>query len=537
MKIKKIQIKGFKRFYDLTIDLGECPKRIVALVGPNGCGKSSIFDAMMYEYNSFKTCGAYSKKTQDYKYCSLSGIDNISYENIIMEFDKGNFAHVNDLRDKIGKPDTLISFRGPYRYNSGLDIKQVEAVSSISDNDYGASNTSSIDDKMPDNYKRLNNKFNKYMYDKDKKPSEALKEIIGELNKSITKCLNLEITNIGDIGASKGTLYFKKNDSPREFDFNVLSSGEKEVIDILLDLYLRKDDYDDTIFLIDEPELHINTSIQRKLFNEINNLIGDNCQIWIATHSIGFLRALQEDFKNQSQIINFNENNNWSSESYILKPEEMTRNMWSKLFETALDDLTNLVSPRKIIYCEGKDKPNSNMEEEGLDATVFNTIFNNKYPDVLFVSSGGNTELNQRSDIAILILKKVFKDLEILVLKDRDMASGKNTNESSRQLYLDNNSQNHRVLKRYEIENYLYDKSVLKLFCLDNNLIFSEEDYDSFVKDIVNQNLKDATGTIKNICNLSVPISADKFKKNLSKYITEDMEIYKELEEIIFERK
>ena len=46
MKIRKIQLKGYKRFFDLTIDLGNTPKRIVALVGPNGCGKSSVLDGM-----------------------------------------------------------------------------------------------------------------------------------------------------------------------------------------------------------------------------------------------------------------------------------------------------------------------------------------------------------------------------------------------------------------------------------------------------------------------------------------------------------
>ena len=47
MYIKKIRLVDYKRFHDLTIDLGDNPKRIVALVGPNGCGKSSIFDAMI----------------------------------------------------------------------------------------------------------------------------------------------------------------------------------------------------------------------------------------------------------------------------------------------------------------------------------------------------------------------------------------------------------------------------------------------------------------------------------------------------------
>ena len=45
MRIKKIELTGFKRFHKLTIDLGREPKKVIALVGPNGCGKSSVFDA------------------------------------------------------------------------------------------------------------------------------------------------------------------------------------------------------------------------------------------------------------------------------------------------------------------------------------------------------------------------------------------------------------------------------------------------------------------------------------------------------------
>ena len=39
MKIKKLHLKKYKRFSDLTIDLGESPKRIVALVGPRAVVK------------------------------------------------------------------------------------------------------------------------------------------------------------------------------------------------------------------------------------------------------------------------------------------------------------------------------------------------------------------------------------------------------------------------------------------------------------------------------------------------------------------
>ena len=47
MKISKVNIKDFKRFKDLTLDLGDKPAKIIALVGTNGCGKSSVLDAFI----------------------------------------------------------------------------------------------------------------------------------------------------------------------------------------------------------------------------------------------------------------------------------------------------------------------------------------------------------------------------------------------------------------------------------------------------------------------------------------------------------
>lgn len=117
------------------------------------------------------------------------------------------------------------------------------------------------------------------------------------------------------------------------------------------------------------------------------------------------------------------------------------------------------------------------------------------------------------------------------------MSSGVLNNETDRQQYLSLNSDNHRVIKRWELENYLYDKSVLKKYCKANGLEFAENEYDSFVTDIVNQHVKDATGRIKNFCNLQVNVNPERFKIELSKFVTPDMEVYKELEDCIFQHK
>jgi len=382
-----------------------------------------------------------------------------------------------------------------------LKIRETRAVPEIRLNSYGASDASSLDEKMEENYRRLSAHYNKYRDANDLKPSDAKAEIIGELNASIRNFLDLEISDLGNVESDQGTLYFRKPDHPQPFEFNVLSSGEKEVVDLLLDLYLRRDDYGDSIFLFDEPELHISTAIQGNLLVEINRLVGPDCQIWLTTHSIGFLRALQTKIQDDCQIIHFRSEQNLAAEAHTLRPTEISSGTWRDLFEIALDDLAHLVSPSTIIYCEGRAEPGPEGEEKGLDARVYNNIFAKTHPDAFFVSSGGNTELDVRSEIAIAILGKVFRDVEIRVLKDRDMAAGRDTDENDRQVYLNTNPGNHRVPRRREIENYLYDKDVLKAYCTANGLSYDEAAYDAFVTDINDQNLKDQTGRIRNFWN------------------------------------
>lgn len=126
--------------------------------------------------------------------------------------------------------------------------------------------------------------------------------------------------------------------------------------------------------------------------------------------------------------------------------------------------------------------------------------------------------------------------MEIWVLKDRDMASGKLVQEGDRQFYLVNNPTHHRVLRRWELENYLFDKEILVKYCQSEGLMFSEEDYDNFVTDINNQNVKDEIDRIKKFCGIKTNISTDMFKKNLSKCITKETKVYEELRECIFDR-
>ena len=539
MKISKVKIKDFKRFKDLTLDLGNTPAKIIALVGTNGCGKSSVLDAFIAcgrdhggYVGDFSTPKIFYRTDNKnaYELISIEYLDNKS--NVI---DNSKLYHNHEFYKN--NKEIIFSFRSPYRYNTKLNITETKATQPIEKNSDGASCSLNLDSKVENNYRRLLGFYNNVMIKEDIKPSEARVKVIGLLNESIRNCLDLEITDLGNVELNNGTLSFKKSDSDITFSFDSLSAGEKEVVDILLDLFLRREKYKDSIFLLDEPELHINTSIQRKLIIEIDKLIGDGGQIWIATHSIGFLRAFQEELSGKCQVIHFENNMKFASEAITLTPVANNRTTWKSIFGTALDDLTGLIAPNRIIYCEGRDEPRQDGSERGLDAQVLNNIFNREYPDTVFVSSGGNTELDQRSSIALAILGKVFPDMEIWVFKDRDMASGKLVSESDRTEYLANQNERFRVMKRWEIENYLFDEEVLRKYCVLNEKGFDEAKYKQNFTDLIDSDVKSKFSLIKSICSISTPISSDNFKINLSKLVTPDMNIYQELESCIFDRK
>lgn len=539
MKISKVTIKDFKRFRNLTLNLTNNPKKIIALVGANGSGKSSVLDALI-AYNRVFGGWVGNGSTPEIFYRT----DNKNAHELIsiqfLDGEKGEFGrNLYDSHEFYkNNKEMIFSFRSPYRYNTDLNIKEIRATEPIEKNMDGASSSIHLDSKIENNYRRLLGFYSEVRDSEDIRPSEAKAKVVRMLNDSIKSCLDLEIYDLGSVESNNGTLMFKKSDSDEPFSFNSLSAGEKEVVDILLDLFLRKEKYKNSIFLLDEPELHINTSIQRKLIVEIDKLIDDDGQIWIATHSIGFLRALQEELSEKCQVFHFKDGMKFASESIELNPVINNRLIWQSIFSTALDDLTGLIAPKRIIYCEGRGEPRLDSSERGLDAQVLNNIFNNEYPDTIFVSSGGNTELDHRSSIALSILGKVFPDMEIWVFKDRDIASGKLVSEKDRQEYLSNQDTRFRVMRRWEIENYLFDGEVLKEYCKKNEKPFDEDKYNqNFTKeDLMNSDVKSKFSLIKSICSISTPISAEKFKINLSELITADMSIYQELKSCIFER-
>ena len=83
--------------------------------------------------------------------------------------------------------------RSSFRYNGTLDVRESKAVSELRNNDFGASTAADIDQRIEQNYRRLNIKYNKYLNDQDCRPSEAKAFIIGDLNSAIHNLLSPKV--------------------------------------------------------------------------------------------------------------------------------------------------------------------------------------------------------------------------------------------------------------------------------------------------------------------------------------------------------
>ena len=134
-----------------------------------------------------------------------------------------------------------------------------------------------------------------------------------------------------------------------------------------------------------------------------------------------------------------------------ISPRGPDRSFWQTTYQVALDDLVDLIAPDNIVLCEG-DK---NKADKGFDAKCYNLIFSETHSDTLFISRGGSSDVEHSEDL-IAILRAVAQGSTVWRVIDRE-----DMTEVARQEKI---GEGIRVLRRREIENYLYDPEVLKTF-------------------------------------------------------------------------
>lgn len=529
MKIKKIHIEQFKRFTDLTISGIPETAKLVVLVGPNGCGKSSLFDAFKVWHRNkgynYGTNNDYCKKDLTEQRQSYQLV-NINFHNSIADYSREKFRET-------------FYFRTAYRNSPEIKLTSLSKVSSPLEESDGKMMIQN-DETVNDNYQRLMSKTISGLYDasNNEKTVKTLRdELISKIREPLHRLFpDLLLTEIGLV-TDKAEFYFSKG-CIEKYGYEKLSGGEKAAFDLLLDLVVKNEYYKNTVFCIDEPETHIHTALQAKLLKELFGLIQNESQLWIATHSFGMLKEakrLKEEHPNEVVFLNFD---GYDFDDVVtIEPSECDAVLWNKMLEITLGDYASYVIPETIVFCEGTSQ---GRKRKDFDKRCYENIFGTKYASTMFYSLGNCIDIAEKKTISNFI-QRLSPASTIVKVIDRD--------DRSQDEIDDLVAEGIKVLTRRHLECYLLDDEVLIKWCHS----IGKPDKVSDMLQIKNQKMADSVArgnSVDDVKSASNDICTEGKKllgvtacgnngeaimrDTLAKLITPDMVIYQTLESEIF---
>lgn len=436
MFISKLELKNFKRFTDLTIDMSEAkrPPKLVLLIGANGSGKSCVFD-------SFELVSRFSKD-EKYDRLSLNSAEAKYYaKNDQTVSVEASFTDGASVSQGIGVTPQVIE-TGVFYGRSAL--RQIPRLTRLRS---GTGVSLRADEDRPRYYIDFDQRFEN---DIDGIISKLLKDVFSEkdwdtrdLRDRYLKPINEALYRI--FGQDRATslalrtlippgenavadIRFTKGKSDIHYD--LLSSGEKEVVNILFNLFFRRELYQNTIYFIDELDVHLNTALQYNLIKEITeNWLPSNCQLWTASHSLGFIQYAKESA--HAAILDFDQFDFDQPQTITPQPKEVL-----EIYEVAVpkDIMLKVFDGKRIILCENKNDEYFNLLD--LEKTIFVGVQDKRQVYLNIKNNPAYFGLMDRDYLTDSEIQKIYQQFPHL-----------------------------RILGYYAFENYLYHpKNLAELF-------------------------------------------------------------------------
>ena len=530
MRFKSATIKDFKRFTDLTVQGIPATARLIMLAGPNGSGKSSLFDALSSWHKLFTRGNpwnddyhlkVYSQKTPEW-----------NQEQITVTF---HHATPNDPQEK----KKLIYTRSAFRNDPEFQTEQLQRVPDPLD-DSRVNRMIDNDVAIRKNYQRLVGQLFEIFDAEPMMTTDFTESLINPIRDPVSRLFPELILNSLANPMEDGTFRFTKKAS-KGFHYKNLSGGEKAVFDLILDLVVARRAYDNTLFCIDEPEAHMNARVQAELLSVFYDLIPENCQLMLATHSIGMMRRARDiDAKRPGSVVFLDFGGREFDEPVVIEPTVPDRTFWNTTYEVALDDLASLVAPKRVVICEGEPKNSDSGKSYSHDARCYERIFETTFPETQFIPGGNALEVAGDKRGIAYALGVLTQGSEVVKLIDRDSQSPEEIAEISKDGV--------RVMSRRNLESYLFDDAVLRALAISvgkaeevNELVAEKRRIlDERTADAADD-LKPASGQIYNACKsilgLANPGNNTKtfMRDTLAPLIKPGMAVYDELERDIFD--
>ncbi|MFH1110104.1 MAG: AAA family ATPase [Planctomycetota bacterium] len=446
MKIREIRLTNFKRFTDTTITDIPVAARLVLLVGPNGCGKSSLIDAAhMWHRHHWAQRGNWD---ETYHRKQITGVTG-TWKNLVTL----SFHDPQPATDEQGRK--AVYTRSAYRNDPEFQLDNLSRVAPAVQ-EHRINRLIDNDQAVTLNYRRLVSEGFEDVYERAPREltlGEFCEQSIGEIRDVMRRLFpGLVLNSLGN-PLLAGTFRFDKGDS-KAFLYKNLSGGEKAAFDLLLDLLIKRREFDDTVFFIDEPEAHMAPGLQSALLDELFRAVPENSQLWLATHSIGMMRRARDLARaNAGSVVFLDFDGGDFDLQQTLRPIEPNRPFWKRAMQIALDDLAGCVAPERVVLCEGERLKGG----KDFDAECYNDIFQTDYPHVVFVGAGNADDIQNDPRGVRRLLGALAPGVCITGLIDRDDRTDEEIRASE--------ARGVRVLSLRTIESFLLDDSVLRGVC------------------------------------------------------------------------
>jgi AAA domain, putative AbiEii toxin, Type IV TA system len=287
--------------------------------------------------------------------------------------------------------------------------------------------------------------------------------------RSLDQELYLEAIGIAqDMGIVSEDLVTLTDGAVLELDGEELNSGAHKLINMIYGVVWAYKILGARYYLFDNPGDHLHPSWQKHLpaiFQYLHEQL--DVQIFVATHSPFVITAagvLGEESVTPIQKVYFLINGQIASKRGIASAKG-SKGYWgtrvaeisSKMLGVGLMDLVSKqvvsksVDSPVLVLCEG--------EGENADARIYNIIFRNRIPNVMFVSSRGSSQLYKSFSILTQIKPGLSADFEVRMLRDRDHEF-----PTEQSIYdYEASMPNCKVLRKRAIESYLYNLDTAKL--------------------------------------------------------------------------
>ena len=529
MRFKSTVIKDFKRFKQLTVQGIPETARLIMLAGPNGSGKSSFFDAL----SSWQKYFARRNPWNDDYYLKVYSQMTLPWNEQQLQV---TFHHPEptDPQEKKKLVYARSAFRNDPEFQSDRlqrvqDPLDESRVDRMIDNDVAISR----------NYQHLVGQLFDIFDAKPMMTTEFTESLISPVRDPVIRLFPGLVLNSLTNPMRDGTFRFTKGES-EGFHYKNLSGGEKAVFDLILDLVIASRAYDNTLFCIDEPEAHMNARLQAELLSVLYELIPENCQLMLATHSIGMMRRARDiEAGNPGSVVFLNFGERDFDEPVVIEPTTPDRAFWNATYEIALDDLATLVAPERVIICEGEPKNRNSGKNYSHDARCYERIFETHFPETQFIPGGNASEVASDKRGIAFALGILTQGSEVVKLIDRDSSSPEEIADLKRDGV--------RVLSRRNLESYFFDDEVLSVLAfsvgkadkIDDLLAEKKRILDNRTGDAPDD-LKPASGEIylacKSILELTNPGNDAKafMRDTLAPLIKPAMKVYEDLKQDVF---